>query len=433
VPFQGDSPVTIALKQVNEAPVPPRAINPAVPPELEAVVLHALQKDPAARFTDAETFIAALQAAREGVAAVPAGQATAAFAPPPVPPVEPTQLTPVGSSLPPPVVPDAWAYPEEPLPPPEPRRRARWPWVLLVVLLLAGGGVAAYLLTRPDKVTVPDVVRKDVGTATAILGNQGFRADVTTVTSTSAPQGRVIRQDPQPGTKTDKGSTIGLVVSGGPGTTTIPQVAFKTERTARRTLRRAGFTKVTASDESSTAVDKGKVIRTSPIEGSVISKNTQITLFVSSGPEQVAVPSVIGKSRGDAQSALRDAGLRSTITTQESSSKDPGTVLSQSPAANTDVDKGSVVKLVVAKAPSKVDVPDLVGLSEDDADSALVDAGLKVRTVHQDVDTQDQDGQVIDQSPGAGRSEPKGSRVTITVGHFTGTPPTTPDGTTTTP
>jgi serine/threonine-protein kinase len=290
--------------------------------------------------------------------------------------------------------------------------------------------VAAYLLTRPEQVRVPDVVRKDVGTATAILGNRGFRADVTTVRS-NQPDGQVIRQDPQPGSKIDKGSTIGLVVSGGPGTATIPDVALKSERTARRRLQRAGFTKVRTSDEFSSAVEKGKVIRTAPIVGSVVSRDTRITLFVSSGPQQVTVPSVVGKSRADAESALRDAGLRSTVTAQESADKDPGTVLSQSPGPNTVIDKGSVVRLVVAKAPSKVDVPDLVGLSEDDADSALVDAGLKLHTVHQDVDTEDQDGVVIDQSPGAGRSVRKGSRVTITVGHFTA--PTPPEGTTTTP
>ena len=73
VPFDGDTAVTIALKQVSEAPVPPSAYNPAVPPELDAIVLRALEKDPAARFADADEFIAALEQARQHLAAQPAG------------------------------------------------------------------------------------------------------------------------------------------------------------------------------------------------------------------------------------------------------------------------------------------------------------------------------------------------------------------------
>src|SRR5207248_9247192 len=79
VPFDGDSAVTIALKQVSEAPVPPSAYNPTVPPELDAVVLRALEKDPDQRFSDADEFIAALEAVRAQIADRPPGQSTAAF------------------------------------------------------------------------------------------------------------------------------------------------------------------------------------------------------------------------------------------------------------------------------------------------------------------------------------------------------------------
>src|SRR5258707_3995357 len=69
VPFEGESAVTIALKQVNEQPVPPSAFNAFVTPELEAVVIRALEQDPARRFADADEFIAALEAARSGLGA----------------------------------------------------------------------------------------------------------------------------------------------------------------------------------------------------------------------------------------------------------------------------------------------------------------------------------------------------------------------------
>src|SRR6478609_1287062 len=91
VPFEGESAVTVALKQVNERPTPPSAYNPAVTPELEEAVMRALEKDPARRYPDADAFIAALQAARDGTA-------TAVLAPVPPPPLEPPS--------------EAYAYPE---------------------------------------------------------------------------------------------------------------------------------------------------------------------------------------------------------------------------------------------------------------------------------------------------------------------------------
>src|SRR4051812_1441603 len=115
VPFDGDSPVTIALKQVSELPIPPSAFNPSVPPELDAIVLRALEKDPARRFADSDEMIAELEALRDRLAAIPAGQSTAVFGAVPEP-TGPTAL--VGAPPPPPTDADyAGIYPEEPLPP----------------------------------------------------------------------------------------------------------------------------------------------------------------------------------------------------------------------------------------------------------------------------------------------------------------------------
>jgi len=119
VPFDGDSPVTIALKQVSELPVPPSAYNPGIPPELDAVVLHALEKDPDRRFADADAFIAALEEVRAGLVAMPAGQATAAFGAVAVPPPTAATVVAGGAISPGPPEEDlaVLAYPVEPLPP----------------------------------------------------------------------------------------------------------------------------------------------------------------------------------------------------------------------------------------------------------------------------------------------------------------------------
>jgi len=165
-------------------------------------------------------------------------------------------------------------------------------------------------------------------------------------------------------------------------------------------------------------VDTGRVISTSPPENSQLEKGSTVVLVVSSGPEQVTVPGVVGRQEDDARSTLENAGLRADITREESSGKDPGTVLRQDPGGGGKVDKGSAVKLVVAKAPPDVAVPDVVDEKRADAEKALKDAGFDVRVRMQDVDTVDQDGIVIDQDPAGGDRLSKGSRVTIMVGRF---------------
>src|SRR3954451_2434604 len=144
LPFEAESAVTIALKHVTEAPVPPRRLNPTVPPELETLVLWALEKEPERRPPDADAFLAALEDARAKLAAAGRGEATTAFAPVPVG-TDGTESAAAGE-------------PEEPMEELERSDRRNWRRIALIVLLLLlllGGAAAAYLLTRPEKLTVP--------------------------------------------------------------------------------------------------------------------------------------------------------------------------------------------------------------------------------------------------------------------------------------
>jgi eukaryotic-like serine/threonine-protein kinase len=427
VPFDGDSPVTIALKQVAELPVPPSAYNPAVPPELDAIVLRALEKEPERRFADADEFIAALEQAKAGLVTVPAGQATAAFG-------AVGDLTAAaalaGAGMPPGPTEDelaAMSYPEGPLPPEDEqekrRRRNRWLIALALVLLFAGAGLA-FALTRPDKVEVPDVVGQQYDAARIALINKGFRVEQERITS-DVTKGRVLREDPQPGSEVKKGSTITLTVSDGPGQATIPDVTNLTQSRATKVLKEQGF-KVTVQREPSDTIARGRATRTSPSGGQQIERGSNVTLFISSGPAQVTVPNVVGQNEASATSELSNVGLKADAS-EEESDQDPGTVLRQSPSAGSKVDKGATVAIVVAKAPTRVAVPNVVGQDQGSASSTLSAAGLTVVTDTQEVTDQAQDGVVLDQDPGAGTRVQKGSRVTIVVGRFVAPPtPTTP-------
>ncbi len=207
VPFDGDQAVTIAIKHVNQAPTALTAVNPGIPPELEQVVMWALNKNPADRPADADQFIAALEHAKAAIISGGGGQRTSAMAAVgaagaagAVVPV-PATASNAGSGDDP-AARCGGLLAMEPRPPPEepaeaPRRRRRRIWwlVLLALLVAAGAGVAAYLLTRPAQRTVTPVVGEQVDTARAQLLNDGFKVSEFSETS-NHPVGYVFGREP---------------------------------------------------------------------------------------------------------------------------------------------------------------------------------------------------------------------------------------------
>ncbi|MCW3064020.1 MAG: hypothetical protein JWN32_1192 [Solirubrobacterales bacterium] len=426
VPFEAETAVSIALKHVSEPPAPPSSRNPHVPPELESIVLWALEKDAARRPADADQFIDALQEVRDHLTGGDGGQRTASFAPPPpLPPVVDDQRT---GTLPP-VGYDAddglAAWPPDEAPP---RRRRRWPWlVALLVLALAGAGVGAYLLLKPKDRTVPDVVGQDVANASNALRDQGFRVTVKRVSSPK-PQDQVLSEAPSAGTKAKKGSTVAMTVSGGPGQGSVPPVAGLTQRSAERRISKAGFQPVVVP-RPSTQYAKGNAIATSPTEGNRIDRGKTVRLFVSTGPAMVSVPDVTSLTVDAAVTQLRGAGFVDRQVQQESTTAQPGTVIAESPKAGTSLPKGSTVTLTVAKA-ARPTVPNLVGKTQDEATNALLALGLVPQVASKTVTDQTQDGQVLSQSPPPGTKRSKGGRVRLVIGRVSAIPP---PPTTTTP
>jgi eukaryotic-like serine/threonine-protein kinase len=388
VPFDADSPVTVALKQVSEVPIPPRERNPEVPPALDAVVMRALEKDPARRYPNADAFIDALQ----GALAAPQD----VVVPPPPPPVE--ELL------------------EE-----DDRKARRWWLWLLILLAVAAIGFGLYQLLKPTDVTVPNVVGQSSASASRELQDAGFEVQQALVESTKVDRDRVASQDPRAGQTAEEGSTVTINVSAGPGEVAVPNVDGLASQEAQDQLSAVGL-EPKVEQEFSDEVKKGRVIESSPAGGTTVERGTTVTLSVSRGPETVPVPDVTGESEDNARSAIEGAGLRVGKVTEEASEEEPGTVIAQDPAAGGSVTKNTAVNLTVAKA---VPVPDVVTLSEDDARSELEDAGFEVRVRDQTVTDPAQNGIVVEQTPAADEERRQGSRVTIVVGRV-GTPTPSP-------
>ena len=375
VPFDGEAPISIAIKQINEYPVPPGQLHPGIPPALESVVLRALEKDPAQRYQSADAFIAALENART----VPA---------------RPVVMEPLVE---------------------EERHTSWWVWALVafVLLLIA---VGAYFTFAGKKVDVPNLVGREASEAADVAHKRGLEIAFVARVSDDVPRDEVISQDPAAGERAKEGSTVTAVISSGKGEAPVPSVEGQSEDDAVAALRDAGFETKTETAFSDT-VPEGDVISTSPKGGTSLTKGRTVTITVSKGASGVEVPKLVGQQQSDAEAQLDKLGLTSDVSQQETT-QPPGTVMEQDPPAGTRVDKGATVALTVAKA--RPEVPDVTTdhPTEDEATATLEDAGFKVqvRTRPDPANV----GRVSDQSPAAGTPRSSGATVTIYLGSDSG-------------
>jgi predicted Ser/Thr protein kinase len=271
VPFEADSAVSIALKHVSEAPVPPTQINPNIPPELEQTVLWVLNKNASDRPADADQLITVLEHCREAITSAGAGQHTASMAAVAAAGAAAGAGAAIaGSGL--------AAYQQaqaqatngsgemsavDPIEERERRSWVLWGWVLLVVLLIAGAAAAAYFLTRPKQVVVPKVIGEQISAARLTVQQAKFQVATVQVPNRK-PAGIVVTESPSAGTKADKGSTVTLSVSSGPGNVSVPTVQGLTVAEATKVLKKAGLKVSNTVPQSSGRFAAGQVTGTNP-------------------------------------------------------------------------------------------------------------------------------------------------------------------------
>jgi len=403
VPFEGDSAVAVAMKQVSQPPQRPSSINPQVSPALDAAVMRALEKEPGRRFQNADAFIAALDAALKEPGA---GQGTAAFAP-----------------LPPPVATPAEEAEEEEAE--EEEKRKRW-WLLVIAAILIGL-LLGFALTRDTTTGVPNVTGSPESTAITILHEHGFGIGEIKRVEREAPASTVLEQDPAASPPADEASLdcsfltffcskpkVTLTVSSGPGSGTVPSTAGLSTAAAEKKLEEAGF-KARVEPQSSEKIKEGLVIHTEPSGGETATRGTDVVLFVSSGPRLATVPVLVGTQRSVAVQQIRSRGFVPSVEERESSSP-AGQVIRQAPSAGSQLPAGSSVSIVVSKGEEKATVPNEIGKQRAEAVEAVRAAGLKPSVQEQQTEVPSQVGRVIDQFPPPGSKVAPGSTVTLVVG-----------------
>ena len=436
VPFTGDTPFEIAMKHISETPEPPSERRPDVPRELDFVVMRALAKDPADRYQSAEEMDADLDRVARGVAVsrqteesatqIMSAPTTVMSATTAATQVAPPRRTAVAPPPPPPPV--YYDY-EEPL-----TRRPLWPW-LLAVLFAIGAGIGGWLLynqiSEQLSSSKPVAVGYYVGLrrpdAVAKIHDAGLRVKTIGNASPRVPAGFVTAQDPDAGTRLNKGSQVTLTVSTGKPKVEVPDVVGESSTDAVARLTDAGL-RVKAVDINSPK-EAGTVTAQDPPGGTTIVTGSTVRINVSKGPAPVAVPSVVGQSADSANSTLQAAGFRvGRVDVQSNQPKD--TVVRQSPTSGESAAKGTTVTIYVSKGPKTSTVPDVTSQDVQTAGQTLHASGFNVRVTYQPVDDPSQDNIVLSQDPGGGSEARPGTVIQLTAGRFSGGTQTT--GTTTT-
>ncbi|MFH8404642.1 Stk1 family PASTA domain-containing Ser/Thr kinase [Streptomyces sp. NPDC018019] len=428
-PFVGDSPVAVAYQHVREEPQPPSAFDPEITPEMDAIVLKALVKDPDYRYQSADEMRADIEAALDGQPVA----ATAALGAAGYDQDQPTAMLrpqdPAGqTSMLPPMNPDdgAYGYDERP-----DRRRGggggqkkkHTSTILLVVagiLVLAGAifiGKAMFdgKNTNSD-VKVPDMTGQTFEQAKSSGVNGGFKVVKGGSTACeNAEKGQVTKQDPAAGKTVEKDGTVTVTMCTGPEKVTIPDVTGLTFDKAKDDLNKKGFEDVQKSERVSDRPE-GTVIDQDPKSQTEGTKKSKITLVVAKKSPTTTVPQVTGQDFNAAQKQLTDLGFQVSKNEQETSDPNQvGKVVTQSPNGNSQARNGSTITLTVGKAAEQKTVPSVVGRTVKEAKKALQDAGF-TNIQFAGGSSQDDKARVVTQDPQPNTpSDPGSTTVTLTT------------------
>lgn len=454
-PFKGGTPIETAMARINR-PVPaPSTLMPDIPPEIDELVLRACHRDPTQRFVDGAEFLEAVEqaaedldvpdfqvpaptesAVRSALAGTDFGERTpwddesmstrAVVLPredrtrpethhtavtqhqPPYAPHSPAPHSPApqGPAHPGPHRPAPHrSAPHQPAPArPAPKLSNKSPvatvfWIFLLIALVIGMALGGWWFTTGRYGEIPTVIGMDKATAQATVEEAGFSSTLDERYDNKAEKNTVMGTDPAKGQKAVRGSEVAVLLSLGKPTVPDPgtnsSLQYYTNKLTDRTL------KVKKGDDVySDEIAKGHVAEVQPAAGTEVNTGSTVEVRMSKGKRPVTVPGVKGQERDRAKKTLEKAGLQVAEETEEFNKDIPsGQAIRTDPKEGAEVEPGSEVTLVLSNA---IEVPDVQGLSIDDARKALREAGLNPVDGAPVEDSSEDSGDVAEQSPGAG-------------------------------
>ncbi len=373
LPFEGDTPVSIAIQHINSMPLSPREINPDIPVGLEQIILKAMAPNMSQRYASADEMLHDLEEFRKNpLIQFPYATEAAPLVREQVPPVT---AQPVYQPPKPPVR-QVQPQPSRNVPTPEPeepKKRVSKSTVAIgavaVVVLLIGaiymfmsllGGLGGGV----EEIKMPDILYKNLDAVKeAFAASEEYKDLVIEenerVASTEYPEGTILEQTPASGRSIKKNGTVTVTVSKGNEQFQLKDFKNMEYKAAQIELTALDLKLAPLQYEQSDDIVEDYVIRTEPAAGSMVSPGDTITLFISQGPEvkRTKVPNLIDHTENEVARMLQDANLTVGLSTPVESDKPEGTVVWQSIAAETEVDEKTVIDYRVSKGPAESPSP----------------------------------------------------------------------------
>jgi len=423
-PYEGESPIQIAYKHVNERIPAPSTIRKDIPSVLDAIISKATSPNPDQRHKDAGALLAEMRTIQIELDPQKR-QLTLELDLPIASSKKKSRRLPgevrIGNSI----VDRVRTLTEPIMRATEPvestaqiRRRTskrviRNRFIGLVLLISIGSGAAWYELIG-SKISIPSIAGLSKSDAQSSLTPLGLNLVVVArAFSEDIPAGKVISSDPGGGGHLSKGESVKVTLSKGPERIAIPSIAGMTPDAASAALIAAGLKVGTTTQNYSTTITTGMIIDGEPIAGTPVRRNSLVNLVISKGIQQVSLTSYLGRGGDQASNELTTAGFKVISTFGYSDAVPAGSVISQSPDGGGVVPIGSSISIVVSQGSQYVFIPNVYSLTQSAATTALENLQLKVKVTK--IGSK-KIKKVTNISPKVGAKVKRGSVVTITLG-----------------
>jgi serine/threonine-protein kinase len=413
-PYQGDDPVQIAIRHVNERVPAPSTLKSTISAEVDALVLSATDIDPDKRPRDAGVLLEQIRELSEKLDPRKRQLSLELDLPPlPLKPAakeKKSKFSTPAKKEETPVKKEKTAQTKKKQVSARVQRNRR---IAALIAIIIGVGIWYGLLGPGSKVVVPSLAGLTVKEATSTLKDLGLSLDVATEEfSEDIPDGKIITSSPAGGGRVSPNGTVDVTISKGKERYAVPNLQGLKQDVAEQQLKDNKLVLGDVKEEFSAEFPKGFIMRSEPASGERVKRDSQVNLVISLGVEQVSFADYKGKSGEQALNELSDAGFDVKTKYVYSEDLPIGAVISQSPGAGQ-VDKGSTITLLVSKGSEFVFIPNVFSVSEAKAVAALKDLDLKP-TVKKVGNKKTK--VVTNVSPKVGTKVKRGSTVTITVG-----------------
>lgn len=426
VPFDGETPVEVALKHINEDVPSPAKLVPGIPPALDKVVLKATDKYQTERYKSADEMLEALKNVEFVTQMV--GDRVFAGETDNKPRRDESLVAPVMSSRREDREQEMVIAPANPRKPKaksddkKKKKRAIIIGVAAAAILAIFGilYVSGIIGGGGKEVTVPDVKGMSYSEAKEVLEAKGLKIEKADepIASQKIEKGKIVSQTPSKNSKVKKGRTVRVILSAGNTELKVPDLKGLSYKEAKTLLSEMGLQISKGDEVDSDSVTEGLIASQYPSAKTKVDKGDIITVNISKGKKDAVIPKLVGTtftSESDVSATLSKYGYKLGKVSYEESYETPGTIIKQSPDAGTTAEKKTTVDIVISKAKSKATVPNLNGMTYDQAESALQSLGFSVGRVTEEENNGFTAGTVFKQYPAANSEYQTGSTVDIWI------------------